>query len=331
MLQFSPFPIEPAGTRPSTPGCGFDPGAQLDGGGVGAYDGSGGFWSGARAGESPDPWPRAKRSLSGFDCPSATLATVASARAVASSVSARVSRLRPLQNLIPRPDATAAWSASRHPALVEQLPMGSLTDGLGDRPVRQPRFAQLPVALVAREQHEHGERGPLSHPAAQHARLLQAARQPAHLAAAVATLAADQVACRLVDRRHAVELLEDRILRRPERDGVGQRLIECCVRVIERDGLADGQQRRVGVEGVAHLVDELDTRPEVLVERRARDAGALRHLLHARLVEAALVEQLPDGLHDPPPGVLRPLLAAASSICTDSWHTNSLDTVSTEM
>src|SRR4051812_42588878 len=96
MLQFRPLASESVGTRPSTAGSVRDPRAQLAGAGVAAYDGSAGVWIAATAGESPVPWPRAKRSLIGFDCPRATPAAVVSASAQASTSNARVRRLRPL-------------------------------------------------------------------------------------------------------------------------------------------------------------------------------------------------------------------------------------------
>src|SRR5205807_6253416 len=61
-LQHIPLLPEPAGTRPSTPGWGLEPGPH----GMSAVafcGGSGGCWVGARAGVSPVPCPRANRSF----------------------------------------------------------------------------------------------------------------------------------------------------------------------------------------------------------------------------------------------------------------------------
>ena len=66
-LQLRLFAADPAGTRPSTPGSGFEPGPQRPSG-VAVSGGSAGCWIGAVAGVSPVPWPMANRSLVGPDC-----------------------------------------------------------------------------------------------------------------------------------------------------------------------------------------------------------------------------------------------------------------------
>src|SRR4051812_15608187 len=97
MLQFRPFVSDAAGTRPSTPGCRREP-APHEASGVAAYEGAAGLRTGAAAGESPLPWPRAKRSLSGFDWPNATAPTSQTADATTATTSGRSARR--FQNLI---------------------------------------------------------------------------------------------------------------------------------------------------------------------------------------------------------------------------------------
>src|SRR2546427_11236043 len=90
MLQLSPCAADPAGTRPSTLGSLCDPGPHLATG-VALKGGSFGCWIGARAGESPPAWPRAKRSFRGFGAP---IATAAAARAGVALSALRSSRRR---------------------------------------------------------------------------------------------------------------------------------------------------------------------------------------------------------------------------------------------
>src|SRR5204862_2936416 len=87
-LHHRPFAADPAGTRPSTPGCGREPGPHGTSG-VAADGGSARWTTGAGAGESPPPCPSANRSLSGPNCPWAAPATVASAATAATTARTR--------------------------------------------------------------------------------------------------------------------------------------------------------------------------------------------------------------------------------------------------
>src|ERR1700759_5511354 len=68
MLHHRPAAPEPDGTRPSTPGSGFDPGPQAASG-VGNRGGSARRTVGALAGVWPVPCPIAARSLTPFPPP----------------------------------------------------------------------------------------------------------------------------------------------------------------------------------------------------------------------------------------------------------------------
>src|SRR5437868_14729075 len=80
MLQLRPLLAEPEGTRPSIPGCLCEPGPHLPSGV--AAELSFACWTATLAGVSPPAWPSAKRSLSGFDAPTATVAAATAGTAV---------------------------------------------------------------------------------------------------------------------------------------------------------------------------------------------------------------------------------------------------------
>ena len=109
---------------------------------------------------------------------------------------------------------------------------------------------------------------------------------------------------RRVDRGNPVELSEDSVLRCPEANAARHRAVECDFRVGIDDELAQLAERRVLGERLADRVDQVQARAEVLVERRARDAGAVGHLLHRRPVEGPISEQVSDGRLDPRAGRL---------------------------
>ena len=134
---------------------------------------------------------------------------------------------------------------------------------------------------------------------------MEVARKPFELAAPVGALAVDEILRRRVDRGDAVQLAQHSILRRPEADAVGDRLVERRVGVGKLDDVPDLEQRRVRVERLADRVDELEPRTEVLVERCARDSGSIRDELDRGGVERPFGEQLAHGALDSLAGRLR--------------------------
>src|SRR6476469_6430917 len=99
MLHQSPSVAEPAGTRPWTDGSGFEPGPQFARG-TASIGGAAGFCTGTSAGVSPEPWPRAAKSLRGPNGPAAqvvagAIASVAIAAASAQKCRAVISPLFP--------------------------------------------------------------------------------------------------------------------------------------------------------------------------------------------------------------------------------------------
>src|SRR3954454_67105 len=109
MLQFRPFFADPAGTRPSMPGCFLDPGPQRTSG-VALNGGSARRTGGPGAGVSPLPWPSANRSFRGLaDGPDVRLTPAVAAPAAAGHAiaAATPSRTAPLITrrirAIPRP------------------------------------------------------------------------------------------------------------------------------------------------------------------------------------------------------------------------------------
>src|SRR5437763_10487477 len=90
-LHHRPLVAEPAGTRPSTSGCGCEPGPHATSG-VATNGGSARRSTGADVGLSPVPCPAANRSFNGPSCPYAAAAMAAVAPAAASSASTCVRR-----------------------------------------------------------------------------------------------------------------------------------------------------------------------------------------------------------------------------------------------
>src|SRR3954451_16639791 len=136
MLQFRPFFADPAGTRPSMPGCFLDPGPQLTSG-VALNGGSARRTVGARGGVAPLPWPSANRSFRGLaDGPDVRLtpAVVAPAAAGHAIAAATPSRTAPL---ITRRIVASPRRRSYPDARVPTPPPGSR--GLLARRGRSPR------------------------------------------------------------------------------------------------------------------------------------------------------------------------------------------------
>jgi hypothetical protein len=167
-----------------------------------------------------------------------------------------------------------------------------------DRAVGAAVEAQLAERLVAREDHEERQRVRRGDPRAQPAVAREPPRQARHLAPPVGALAPDELPRRGIDRGDAVELGEDRVLRGPEAHAAGDRPGHRRVGIGEVDGLPDTQERGALVEALADPVDEVQPRAEVLVERRARDPGAVGDLLDRRLVEGALGHERGDRVGD---------------------------------
>src|SRR5437588_12282098 len=90
-LHHRPLVAEPAGTRPSTPGCGWEPDPHGTSG-VATNGGSARRATGIDAGLSPVPCPAANRSFNGPSCPYAAAEIAAVAPAAASSASTRTRR-----------------------------------------------------------------------------------------------------------------------------------------------------------------------------------------------------------------------------------------------
>src|SRR5207248_10697098 len=172
--------------------------------------------------------------------------------------------------------------------------------------------AELAEGLVAR-QHEQQGQGALR-ARSQSAGAAEIADEPCELAAPVAALAVDQALGGWIDRRDAVDLAQHRVLRCPEADRVRDRLIERNLWIRIDDEVAQLAQRRVLAEGLADRVDQVEARAEMLVERRAGDPGALRHLLHRRLVEGSFGEEVANGGGDPCACRLGPPGASAAAV-----------------
>ena len=163
-----------------------------------------------------------------------------------------------------------------------------------DLSVGQARLAKLPKGLVAREDEEQGERPLPADPFFEPSRAVQVANESYELAAAVGALAVDEIPGGRIDGGDTVELSKDRVFGGPEADAVGDRLGERCDGIRTIDDRSQLDERGILGKGLADRIHELEPGAEVLVERRPRHARPLGDLLHGRVVEPALGEQLSD-------------------------------------
>src|SRR5439155_18868854 len=159
---------------------------------------------------------------------------------------------------------TSSGSSSSDSAIgTEQQPARALVQRLGDLALARARFHQLAEAFVASQEQQQLQRPLLTD--ARPARSLQIACHTLEFAAAVGTLAVDEVLRRRVHGDYAVDLAQKRVLACPETHAVRDRLRERCVDIRQSDVLAHRQQRRVDPHLVADRVDQIEARAEVLV------------------------------------------------------------------
>jgi hypothetical protein len=157
--------------------------------------------------------------------------------------------------------------------------------------VGEAGFAELAVGLVAGEHEQEVERLLPRKAGAEIVGAVEVVDESVVFVAAVAALAIDEYLGGRVDGCGAVELAEDRVFGRPEADGEGDRLGESGVGIGELDGVSQLEECGVLVEGLADGVDELEPGAEVLVERRAGDAGSVCDFFDGGGMEASLRKQ----------------------------------------
>jgi hypothetical protein len=119
----------------------------------------------------------------------------------------------------------------------EQLTRG-LLEQAGGLAVGEVGFAEFAVGVVAREDEQQVERSLLGEAGAQSVGSLKVVGEPLVFAAAVGTLAVDEVLGGWVDRGNAVQLPEDPVFGRPEADRKSDRLGESRLGIRERDGFS---------------------------------------------------------------------------------------------
>ena len=148
---------------------------------------------------------------------------------------------------------------------------------------------------------------------------MQPPGEPREHTRAVAPLPLDETGGGRVDSGDAVERLEQPLVRSPEPDGAPDQLAQGHVDVCQLAGGPGGAQLGALGDGLADGVDEAQPGAEVLVQRRAGDTGPIGDLLHRRLVEGALLEQLADGGDDPLTRARR-LRSPARTVCAGGAH-----------
>src|SRR5881227_562460 len=175
----------------------------------------------------PTTWPVEKRGSSTVNVSGSRMTCSASSRGVTSQPPSAGSQDT---GSCSRRRASSGCGSASSSSVVAAAPMGKLVSPirsgqqprasgvlqrLRDLPLRQ-FGAELPVRLVAREQHHDRECAAFAELGAQPAGPAEMADEADHLAAAVGALALDEIARRGVDRGGAVQLAEHAVLGNPE-------------------------------------------------------------------------------------------------------------------